>query len=217
MSEKNPFVIIFYSDDEGETFREVPSWILPPQHSSNGFQEPGVIELRDGRLMCWARTDMGCQYLAYSTDKGMTWSEPCQSNFLSPLSPMSIKRNPVTGTLVAVWNDLSSRWGFPPPRYVSPGWGEGSSGGRTPLVMAESFDEAKTWCNHRLLESDRNLGFCYTSMFFVGNTLLLAYCCGGENNTIMLQRSKIRLLEPIDESSTGTTKVEKKRKPLSVG
>jgi len=43
---------------------------------------------------------------------GDTWEGPFTTEFVSPLSPMSIKRIPSTGDLVALWNDHSRRFPF---------------------------------------------------------------------------------------------------------
>ena len=48
---------------------------------------------------------------------------------------MNIKRIPWTGDLLAVWNDLTPRWGLPKKKLVY-GWTHDDSWGRTPLVVA---------------------------------------------------------------------------------
>ena len=60
-------------------------------------QEPGVVELRDGRLMMYCRSNGGSQYVSHSQDGGETWSPLGPSRIISPLSPASIKRIPQTG------------------------------------------------------------------------------------------------------------------------
>ena len=47
----------FYSDDEGQTWQEAATWWGPPVRSGSGLQEPGLVELADGKLFGWARTD----------------------------------------------------------------------------------------------------------------------------------------------------------------
>ena len=86
---------------------------------------------------------------------------------------MSIKRIPSTGDLLAVWNDHSGRWDLPEPKE-----GKFPSRDRTPLVLATSSDESKTWRNARLIEIDPKKGFCYTAIHFVDDAVLLAYSCG---------------------------------------
>ena len=176
--------LFFYSDDLGKNWQKSSSWVLPPQNSRTGFQEPGIIELSDGLLMSYFRNDSGAQYTSFSYDNGDIWSVAERNmNFLSPVSPMSMKRNPYTNEIVAVWNDHNPRWN------ISPAEG---SWARTPLVMAFSKDNAKSWERHELIESSPNHGYCYTAIHFVPDGILLAYCCGGGEESTVLQDSIIR-------------------------
>ena len=71
-------------------------------------------------------------------------------------------------------------------------------GARTPLVIARSCDEAKSWDNHFVVENSPDHGYAYTAMYFCGNKLFLAYCCGGEPDCVrMLQDCKIKVV-PLD-------------------
>ncbi len=177
----------FLSDDGGATWREASQCCYGPQGLSSGLREPGVVELADGRLMAWFRTNGGCQYKAFSGDGGETWSTPQPApEFPSDESPLTMKRDPKTGELVAVWCDLDPRWGIRP---------EPSSWRRTPLVIARSRDEGATWQNHRLLEDAPDHGFCYIAMHFADDALLLAYCCGGGTDSTVLQDLRIRRIE----------------------
>ena len=94
----------FLSDDEGRTWRESLTWaacpVTLPYHSSacnEGLEEPGAAELNDGRLFAWTRTSLGRQYGMHSGDGGETWSAPVPTEFVSPNSPMQIKRAPTSG------------------------------------------------------------------------------------------------------------------------
>lgn len=176
-------VFFHYSDDNGATWQEAPDWILPPQHSNTGLQEPGVVELPDGRLLAWMRTDRGCQYKAFSADGGLHWSPAVPApEFPSPESPLSCKRCPGNQMLYAVWNDHSAYW----QQERRP-----SSWGRTPLVLACSSTNGATWHSQTRLESDPECGYCYIAMHFTADALLLGYCCGGRE-TAVLQNSRIR-------------------------
>jgi len=176
--------IMFVSDDNGQTWRETPDTYGLPVSDVNGLQEPGVVELKRGRLYSWCRTGTGRQWELVSRDNGEHWTPPAPSRFLAPCSPMSIKRIPATGDLLAVWNDHRQRWNLPEP-VTTGGWNANSSWGRTPLVCALSSDEGKHWRNAKLIETDPNRGFCYTAVHFVDDHVLLAYCCGGRSSGVL--------------------------------
>jgi hypothetical protein len=156
-----------YSDDEGATWEESSTWWGLPVASGSGLQEPGVVPLADGSLFSWCRTDVGRQYGFRSQDDGLTWSPPEPTSLQSPNSPASIKRLPGSTTLVAVYNDHSGRFTFPPRR-------------RAPLAVAFSTDGGRTWKNQQLLESDLAGWYCYTAIHFTSDTMLLAYAAGND-------------------------------------
>ena len=179
-------VVMFYSDDDGATWN-VSNWILPPQEKPArvGLQEPGVIELEDGTVFCWQRTDWGYQYFSTSADQGLSWSavQP-EPSFPAPCSPLSMKRDPADGRYIAVWNDIDPRWKAP---VRADSW----SYSRARLVMAFSSD-CKHWADHTLLEYDYECGYCYTAIEFLPDrSFLLAYCCGGYGKSC-LQDLRIR-------------------------
>lgn len=174
----------FISDDNGLTWRTGKNYIYPTPNLSRGLMEPGVVELSDGKVMCFIRTAAGCQYKAFSHDGGESWSIAIPApEFISPESPMSIKRAPVSGKLYAIWNDYNALRSV---RITNRRWS------RTPLVLAESADDGATWTNHRILEDSPTNGYCYIAMFFNGDRLHLGYCCGGEPDcTSTLQETKL--------------------------
>ncbi len=156
----------FLSDDNGKTWRQSESILEAPPKSKSGLQEPGVIELRDGRLMMLCRTDQGCQMRSWSEDGGNTWSTPEKTNIESPVSPASFERIPQTGDILLVWNDHSQI----PPEL---------SGKRTPLTLAVSRDEGAGWSNRHVLEDNPRGWYCYTAITFVQKHVILGYCAGG--------------------------------------
>jgi hypothetical protein len=179
--------LFFLSDDGGRTWRESQDWRALPVRSGSGLQEPGVVELQDGSLYAYCRTDIGCHYEMRSADAGETWTPPSPSVFLAPCSPLSIKRLPQTGELLAVWNDYDPRWGGA-GRTANP------YDGRNPLAMAISRDEGQTWECRKLVENDPSRGFCYTAIHGVADGVLLAYCCG-ERKTGQLADLCIRKID----------------------
>jgi predicted neuraminidase len=179
--------IFFISENNGDTWRESKSlWTLPVA-SGTGLQEPGIIELNDGRLFSWARTDQGCQYGMWSFDDGDTWSPPQPTQFRSPNSPLSMKRFPNSNHLLAIWNDHSGRFALYP---IQP-----STAKRTPLVSAISEDEGKTWKHFKQIESNPDEGYCYTAIHFIDDSVLLAYCAGDAETKGCLNRLRIRKIK----------------------
>jgi hypothetical protein len=182
-------ILCYLSDDNGRTWRCSKDSFkgYGPNGQRITVQEPGVVELKDGRLMMFMRTNAGSQYICYSRDGGETWSKAQQSSprsagispRLSPggtlpaagraKSPASIKRIPWTGDLLCVRNDHSGIHRYPA------GW-------RTPLCLAVSKDEGKTWSRSRIIEGNPDGWYCYTAITFVKNRALLAYCAGDKKN-----------------------------------
>lgn len=175
-------VRFFLSDDAGATWRQGRGeYRIPLPESRSGLQEPGVVELSDGRLFAWARTDAGCQYGMHSSDGEESWSPPAPTDFIAPCSPMSMKRIPSTGHLLALWNDHSGRFPMTPEK------------GRQPLVAAVSRDDGRTWENHRQVESDLTRGFHYTAILFSDdNHVLLEYCAGPKKPGNQLGTLRVR-------------------------
>ena len=99
----NAKIICVISDDGGKTWREGES--VEPTDGVL-YQEPGLCELADGRVLMNIRTDDGVQYFAFSEDGGQTWGKPFKSCIDSPLSPTLIKRIPGSDDLLAVGNPL---------------------------------------------------------------------------------------------------------------
>jgi sialidase-1 len=160
-------VMCYLSDDSGTTWRRNRTVLAPVDTNGKRLiaQEPGLVELRDGRLMMFIRSDAGSQLISFSTDQGETWSTPKRSNIVSPVSPATIERIPTTGDLLLAWNDHA---------HVD----EAHKGKRTPFKIAISNDDGSTWTSVRTLEDDANGWYCYTAMDFINGRVLLGHCAG---------------------------------------
>ena len=180
-------VRFFISRDDGINWEPIGGYNALPMmsHCDSGLQEPGVIELENGIIWCYCRTDLGRQYEMFSFDSGSTWSLPTVSRFWSPTAPMSLKRTP-QNSLLAIWNPIPTYEGR--SMFVDGAF----TGGRTPLVFALSYDEGKTFTKYHAIEDQADRGFCYTAMFFTNDALLLAYCAGGAEDRSVLARTRIR-------------------------
>ncbi|MEO6875962.1 MAG: sialidase family protein [Opitutaceae bacterium] len=188
----------YYSDDDGGTWTESPTWWTIPVASSTGLQEPGVVELADGSLYSWARTDQGCQYDFRSNDQGLTWTAPQLSSLRSPASPASIKRLPGSSDLLAVFNDYSGQFPF----VITPQ----TYSGRSPLVASSSSDGGRTWRTGKLLESDPQRDYCYTAIHLTGDAVLFAYMANsrtaGKPSLLSIRRVRLAwLVAPDDDDS----------------
>jgi hypothetical protein len=176
----------YLSDDEGKTWQEAQTWWALPARTHTGLQEPGVVELLDGRLFSWMRTDQGAQFGCYSTDGGQNWPLPERTTLQSPESPASIKRLPGSADLLAIFNDHSGRFTF-------------SKGKRTPLVAAISSDGGKSWPRCRLIEENPDGCYCYAAIHFTADAVLLAYCAGdskvGGLSRLRLRRMSLQWLK----------------------
>ena len=155
-------VMCCLSDDEGERWHRsetvLEQHLLPD--CPRGLQEPGVVELRGGRLLMFCRGGGGTQYLSHSQDGGETWTPVERSSFSSPCSPASVKRVPETGDLLLVYND------------------NGADDRRTPLTAGLSSDEGRTWRVVGNLEEDPEGHYCYVSIHFRAGHVLLGYSAG---------------------------------------
>jgi sialidase-1 len=151
----------YFSDDNGRSWK---SGVEVSNPDSIITQEPGVIELKNGDILLYMRTTSGVQYFSWSKDKGETWSQIEPGNLKSPCSPATIARIPSTGDLLVVWND------------------NGIDQKRTPLNIAVSKDDGKTWINNKIIENDPNGSYCYTAIHFTDKDVLLGYCAGNSQN-----------------------------------
>ncbi|WP_339730823.1 sialidase family protein [uncultured Gimesia sp.] len=179
----NARFVCYYSDDNGKTWQRGEEVTVEKQPGSKQpyMQEPGVVELKDGRLMGFCRTNGGSQYVAYSQNGGKSFSKLKPSNIISPVSPASIERIPATGDLLLVWNNH---------RDISPQL----RGKRTPLTIAVSKDEGKTWEHIQNIETNPNGWYCYTAIEFTEDGVLLGHCAGDRTKNNGLAESQITLI-----------------------
>ncbi len=177
-------VFVFLSDDDGQTWREArSSCAFSNPHSRSGLQEPGIVELSNGSLWMYFRTDLGRQYESFSVDGGESWAPAAPSRFTSPQSPLSMKREARSRALLAIWNPI--------PNYETRTI-ERHSWGRTPLVGALSKDDGATWTSHFAVEREEDGGgYCYTAIHFTADSVLLAYYAGRAEDGICNSRLRI--------------------------
>lgn len=170
----------YYSDDNGQTWN---SGQKVPNTTDIVTQEPGVIEMEDGRIMMYIRASGGFQQLSFSSDHGETWSHIKTSNIPSPLSPASIEKIPGTKDWLLVWNN-------------NDGSNSETKTHRTPLTVALSNDEGNSWEELKNLHVDPEGWYCYTAIHFVNESaVLLGYCAGNRPAGTGLSVTNIARLE----------------------
>lgn len=172
----------FVSDDDGFSWRKTDTeFTFPYSTDDDGYQEPGLYQFPDGRLRCYIRTGLGCQFECFSDDAGETWTTPEPNHFFSsPLSPMLIKD--VGKFTVAIFNPI-------PNHLLS---NDEQTWGRTPYVCSVSNDNGKTFTKEKTfyIEDDMNNGYCYPAVIDGDGYFLVAYY--HSNNTgICLNSTKI--------------------------
>ena len=174
--QRNAKMFCYISKDAGKT------WVRSgeaanPDPKKIAFQEPGLIQLSDGRIMMYIRTDDGCQYVSYSSDGGMTWTKAEKTPFVSPLAPMTLQHIPGSNNILAVWTEDKAE--------------------RNPLVIAV-VNEKLEFLSKQILDKsipDPKRWFCYSAILPLDNNrYLISYCAGLKMNW-GLDTTKIVIVE----------------------
>jgi len=147
----------FFSDDRGYSWQTSKNTVdMRPIE----VQEADAVELKDGRIMMFARTYSGHPVRAYSSDRGETWSKgELIKELLQPYAGFpTVRRIPSTSDLLFIWCGDKS---------------EGPVTRRTALACAISKDEGKTFLHQHDLARDANEDFGYQCVEFLGDDLVL--------------------------------------------
>lgn len=153
--------IAFYSDDNGYSWQVSKNTVdLQPIE----VQEAGGVELKDGRIMMFARTYSGHPVRAYSDDRCETWSQGEEMEELEmPYAGLpTVRRIPSTGDLLFIWISERSVDKENPNVHR-----------RCALTSAISKDEGKTFTHFRNIRRDPEDDFGYQCVEFIGDDLVL--------------------------------------------
>lgn len=157
---RHQIAFCYISEDGGRSWRPGKRAVDLPQ-SAVGCQEPGLAPLSHDLLM-YLRTDLGHVYASRSRDLGKMWTNPRPIMELpAPAAPATMARLP-DGGLVAVYNHR--------PDGAEAGWAD-----RTPLALARSDDEGRTWRRLEDIESDPEHCYAYTSLRLYEQRAVLTY------------------------------------------
>ena len=155
------FTIVYFSDDEGRSWRKADGTIMIWKDDGHGgmwpADEPIIIDLKNGDVMLYFRTTLGRIYTARSTavqftrkggpNKGQVvktqpgeyFDYPQPTSLSASYTPCRVRRIPSTGDLLLIWNQVSTDE-----------MRGGHSRGR--LSTAISKDDGKTWQHYRTFD-----------------------------------------------------------------
>ena len=154
--------IAFYSDDLGYSWQASKNVVdmMPVE-----VQEADGVELKDGRVMMFARTYSGFPVRAYSKDGCETWSKGERINELKmPYAGLpTVRRIPSTGDLLFIWISERSPFEHAGRKLAR----------RSALTTAISTDEGKTFEHQRHIARDPEGDFGYQCVEFLGSDLAL--------------------------------------------
>jgi len=154
----------FYSDDNGHGWHPSRNKVDLFQTQKVEVQEADAVELKDGRLLMFARTYSGHPVRAYSSDRGETWSagEMIPELEMPYAGLPTVRRIPSTGDLLFIWITERSVDKANPNVH----W-------RCALSSAISRDEGRTFEHIQPIARDPEDDFGYQCVEFLSDDLVL--------------------------------------------
>lgn len=154
----------FFSDDGGYSWQASSNTVDLYGEQKIEVQEADCVELRDGRLLMFARTYSGFPVFAYSEDKGETWGPGiARRDIQMPYAGLpTVRRIPSTGDLLFIW--ISERSQDPDKPQVHR---------RCALTAAISQDEGETLIHQQHIAHDPLDDFGYQCVEFLADGVVL--------------------------------------------
>lgn len=173
------------SKDKGRTWHYLSSVAVPSagEPLGEGFVEPAITLLKDGRLLCVMRSGHHYPlYASWSSDGGKTWTMPIYTGLDRGCDPCLITLK--DGRVALSWGRrFPEAWSTISPegdqgRFKFPGQGY--------VNLAISNDNGLHWVNHKIL---KNAGTCYSTIIEVEHNILFCQS-DGWNMRIQLRTGK---------------------------
>lgn len=109
-----------YGEDTGDSFQSVrvskstdngATWsalaeVADGQTDSRSYQEPSLLLLPNGNIVCYMRTSANVFYTSTSTDSGATWSTPASTGISGQARPLPLRTS--GGYTVLIYRDNGS-------------------------------------------------------------------------------------------------------------
>ena len=139
-------VMSYCSDDDGATWQPSNVLDLGGNGHHDGVTESSILELRDGRILKYMRTNWGQLWRAISHDEGETWQAYGPTGIPSSSTPPLLKRL-ARGQILLLWNrPVPEEEDDYPLRGGDGVWSATpASNFRAELSMSFSDDECETW------------------------------------------------------------------------
>lgn len=136
----------------GDLYASIPK---TSPHAVSGVDEPATVVLKNGQIFVLLRTAGTHFYQSFSRDGGLTWKKPTPSPLTSHNAPAALwrLRNP-DPEVVVVWNN--------------------SPKARTPLCVALSKDNCRSWSVPKTLASPEGVQSSYPSITQASDGTLIA-------------------------------------------
>jgi len=154
----------FFSDDDGYSWQPSTNTVDMYEDDKVEVQEADAVELKDGRLLMFARTYSGYAVFAYSADKGESWGPGiAREDIEMPYAGLpTVRRIPSTGDLLFIWISEHSVDKENPKIWR-----------RCALTAAISQDEGETLIHKRHIARDPEDDFGYQCVEFIGDDVVL--------------------------------------------
>ena len=166
-------VLTYSSADDGETWEPSNVVDLGGNGHHGGVTEATIVELCDGRIMKYMRTNWGQFWVAYSTDGGGSW-HPMGPSGIDASSAPGLLQRPASGRIMLLWNRL-----YPEGESSYPLSGGDCLWSATPvsnhrgeLSVAFSEDEGRTWSMPVVIARNPDAWLAYPYAFEAGPGVL---------------------------------------------
>jgi predicted neuraminidase len=146
------------STDGGRTWERTPDFpIAPGVRMGHGTIQPTFWEWPTGTVHALLRTSVGRIASTQSEDSGRTWSPMTLTELPNPNSGIDAL-GVGDGRVLLVYNPVSKNWGD-----------------RSPLNLAESPDNGKTWNDLVSLETEPHQEFSYPAIIRTSQGIAISY------------------------------------------